>query len=227
VKGRLKYHPSPASSNGSFPPPENQPNTWRFAFSFLAALFAGTAIAQYPPERTPALHQDRSRKLRRKSRPIAKPDLPIEQILALPAESPGGSLSGANSTRSATAFQFKGLPVGQITISSSSTPPPLRRTRLSREASTLPTEDLQKIERHDQKSEPFLTKKSSTGSRRIRRGNTARAICTYFREKGSELLLSNRGKVPTARLPPHFSRALKECPALLANRPRRDSLPGG
>jgi len=104
VKGRLNIIPSPASSNGSFPPPENQPNNMAIRFSFLPPFFAGTASPQYPPNAPGYTPDDPANSGGLKGR-IAKPDLPIEQILALPAESPEEVYQGELDTKR-TAFQL-------------------------------------------------------------------------------------------------------------------------
>lgn len=157
----------------------------------LLALFTAVAIAQEPPERTRLYTQPDAASPGGLKGRVAKPELPIEQILALPTgpaieEVYQGEISGPKRDT----FTFKGLPVGKYDLVVIYPDAFYEGLQLSRDASTLTPEDLKKIDASIQKSEPFFTKRiihrleGTTG-----RGNTARCVATYFREKGSELLL--------------------------------------
>ena len=156
----------------------------------LAILLAGTAFAQNPPERTRLYTKPDPANTGGLKGRITNPALPIEQILALPAENPEEVYLGEITDSQRTNFEFKCLPVGKYDLIVIYPAAFYEGLRLNREASTLTTDDLKKIEATIQKSEPFFTKRiihrveGESG-----RGKTARAICTYFREKGSELLL--------------------------------------
>lgn len=121
---------------------------------------------------------------------ITNPDAPIEQILAVPAANIETVYQGETTGAKKDAFQFKGLPVGKYDLVVIFEKAFYEGLRLTRGESTITTDDLKKIETTIQKSEPFFTKKfihrveGESG-----RGNLARGIITYFRDKGSELLL--------------------------------------
>jgi len=161
-----------------------------FRILLLAILFAGTAFAQNPPERTRLYTKPNPANTGGLKGRIANPALPIEEILALPAENPEEVYEGEITDLQRTAFQFKGLPVGKYDLVVIYPTAFYEGLRLNRDASTLTPEDLKKIDASIQKSEPFFTRKiihrieGETG-----RGNNARAICTYFRDKGSNLLM--------------------------------------
>lgn len=122
---------------------------------------------------------------------VAKPALPIEQILATPAADPEKVYQGEVSGPKRDVFQFKGLPVGKYDLVIIFENEFYEGLQLQREKSTLTPDDIAKINASIEKSEPYFPKKfvhrleGETG-----RGNTARAICTYFRDKGSDLLLT-------------------------------------
>lgn len=156
----------------------------------FAILFAGSAFAQNPPERTRLYTQpDPANPGGLKGR-VTTPAVPIEQVLAIPTEDPEKVYLGEVTDSQRTTFEFKGLPVGKYDVIVVYPSAFYEGLRLNRDDSTLTTEDLQKIETTIQKSEPFFTKRvihrveGESG-----RGKNARAIVTYFREKGSELLL--------------------------------------
>ena len=156
----------------------------------FVAFIAGTAFAQNPPERTRLYTKpDPANPGGLKGR-IAKPELPIEEILALPADNPEEVYEGQVAGPKRDAFEFKNLPVGKYDLVVIYPAAFYEGLQLSRDASTLTADDLKKIDASIQKSEPFFTKKiihrieGGTG-----RASGARGICTYFREKGSELLL--------------------------------------
>jgi len=158
---------------------------------FLTLLFfGGIAFAQNPPERTRLYTKtDPANPGGLKGR-ISKPEQPIEQILATPTENPEEVYLGTVSGPKKDTFEFKNLPVGKYDIVVVYPKDFYEGLQLNREASTLTPEDRQKIEGSIQKSEPFFTKKfvhrleGVTG-----RASAARCICTYYRDKGSDLLM--------------------------------------
>jgi len=156
----------------------------------LIALFAGSAFAQNSPERTRLYTKPDPANAGGLKGRIAKPELPIEAILATPAENPEEVYEGEITDPKRAAFEFKNLPVGKYDLIVIYPAAFYEGLQLNRDASTLTAEDLKKIDASIQKSEPFFTKRiihrveGQTG-----RGNNARCIVTYFREKGSELLL--------------------------------------
>lgn len=178
-----------------------------FRSLLFALLFAGTAFAENPPERTRLYTKpDPANPGGLKGR-ISKPELPIEQILAMPAENPEELYAGEITGPKRDAFQFTGLPVGKYDLIVIFDLAFYEGFQLNRDASTLTPDDLKKIDASIQKSEPFFPKKiihrveGVTG-----RASTARVVCTYFRDKGSELLMEQfEGK--SAR--PDFRRTYK------------------
>jgi hypothetical protein len=125
---------------------------------------------------------------------IANPDAPIEQILAVSAANIEAVYQGEVTAAKKNGFQFKGLPVGKydlIVVFEKAFYEGFKLARgTSTSADTLTTDDRQRIDASIQKSEPFFPKKTihrvegETGQ-----GNFARCVITYFRDKGSELLL--------------------------------------
>ncbi|MEA3212677.1 MAG: hypothetical protein QOE70_5734 [Chthoniobacter sp.] len=166
------------------------PPALRPLLAIAFALLAGTAMAQNPPERTRLYTAPDPASPGGLKGHIAKPELPIEQILALPTASPEEVYLGEITGPKRDAFSFKNLPVGKYDLIVIYPAAFYEGLQLNRDASTLSPDDLKKIDASIQKSEPFFTKKilhrveGETG-----RGSGARGICTYFREKGSELLL--------------------------------------
>jgi len=117
---------------------------------------------------------------------IAHPELPIEQILAMPDVNPEELYAGEITGPKRDTFQFTGLPAGKydlVVIYDSSF---YEGLQLNRDTSTLTPDDRKNIEAAIQKSEPFFSKKvvhrveGLTG-----RSSAARGICTYLRDKGS------------------------------------------
>jgi hypothetical protein len=155
-----------------------------------AALITGTALAQNPPERTRLYTKPDPVNTGGLKGHIAKPEIPVEEILALPTDSPEEVYEGAISGTKRDTFEFKGLPVGKYCLVVIYPAAFYEGLQLNRDASTLTPEDLKKIDESVQKSEPYWTKKiihrveGETG-----RANGARAIVTYFRDKGSDLLM--------------------------------------
>ena len=159
----------------------------------LLALFVfspGNLPAQTPPERTRLYKKPDPANTGGLKGAIATPALPIEQVLAVSAEDVEQVYEGEISGSLRNAFEFRGMPIGKYDLIVIFASEFYEGLRLNREASTLTAEDLTKINATVQKSEPFFTQKfihrveGDTG-----RGQNARAICTYFRDKGSDLLL--------------------------------------
>ena len=153
-------------------------------------MLGATAFAQNPPERTRLYTvPDPANPGGLKGR-IIKPDAPLEQILATPAADPEKVYQGEISGPKKDSFSFKGLPVGKYDLVAIYDTAFYEGFQLNRSKSTLTPDDLKKIEDIIQKSEPFFTRKfihrveGETGH-----GNFARCICTFFRDKGSELLM--------------------------------------
>lgn len=121
---------------------------------------------------------------------ITKPELPLEQILALPTNNPESVYLGEISGSSRNTFRFKGLPASKYDLVVVYPSTWYEGLRLA-EANSLTSEDTKKIGETIEKAEPFFTKRivhrveGETG-----RGNFARCICTFVREKGSELLMT-------------------------------------
>lgn len=160
-------------------------------FIFLSALlcvFSGNLPAQNPPERTRLYKKLDPANTGGLKGTVAAPVLPVEQVLAVSAEDVEQVYEGAIGGVQRNTFEFKGLPIGKYDLVVIFATEFYEGLRLNREASTLTAEDLSKINATVQKSEPFFTQKfihrveGDTG-----RGQNARAICTYFRDKGSEL----------------------------------------
>jgi len=119
---------------------------------------------------------------------VSQPALPIAQILAIPPDEPRlvyqGTITGSHSRH----FEFRGLPMRRYDLVVIYEDRFYEGLRLQREDDTLSREDRGKIEAILLKSEPFFTKKfihrleGTTG-----RGNFARGICTFLRDRKSEL----------------------------------------
>ena len=159
-------------------------------FFLIAALLATTAFAQNPPERTRLYTKPDPANTGGLKGRIAKPESPIEEILAVSAENVEEVYEGAITGAKRDAFQFKNLPVGKYDLIVISAAAFYEGFQLNRDASTLTPDDLKKIDASIQKSEPFFPKKfihrveGTTG-----RGSVARCVVTYYRDKGSELLM--------------------------------------
>jgi hypothetical protein len=161
-------------------------------FVLASLLFAGAAVAEEkePPQRTRLYTTPDPANTGGLQGHIAKPALPIEQILATPATNPEevylGEITGANKD----AFLFKNLPIGKYDLIVVYPTAFYEGFQLTKDASTLSAEDRKGIEATIQKSEPFFSKRvinrldGETG-----RASFARCIVTYYREKGSELLM--------------------------------------
>ena len=158
--------------------------------ALFTLLFAAVALAQNPPERTRLYTKPDPANTGGLKGRISKPQLPIEQILALPSDSIEEVYQGEITGTGRDTFEFKGLPVGKYDLVVIYPAAFYEGLQLDRDPSTLTAEDLKKIDASIQKSEPFFTKKivhrleGATG-----RASVARCICTYVREKTSDLLL--------------------------------------
>lgn len=161
-------------------------------FLFVSGMFGAAAFAQNPPLERTRLYTapDPGSPGGIKGR-ITKPDVPIEQVLATLTADPEKVYLGEISGAKKDSFSFKGLPVGKYDLVVSYDNAFYEGLQLNRDKSTLTPDDLKKIEDIIQKSEPFFTKKfihrveGETGH-----GNFARCICTFLRDKGSELLMT-------------------------------------
>lgn len=117
---------------------------------------------------------------------IYSPQLPIQQILAIPPDEPRlvykGTVGGADSR----SFTFSGLPMRKYDLVVIFENRFYEGLQLHRGEGYLTAEDEKKIDYIIQKSEPYFTKKfihrveGKTG-----RGNLARCIITSLRDKGS------------------------------------------
>lgn len=160
----------------------------------LAALLicGGAAFGQNPPERTRLYTKPDPASTGGIKGRITQPELPIEQILATPAEDPEQVYDGDISGAKHDAFEFKNLPVGKYDLIVIYDLAFYEGLQLSREPSTLTADDIASIGASIQKSEPFFLKKfvhrveGKTGA-----GSEARSICTYFRDQGSALMMEH------------------------------------
>ena len=162
-----------------------------FRSLLFALLLAGTAFAEPPPPERTRLYTkpDPANTGGLKGR-IAKPELPIEQILAMPAENPEELYMGEVTGTKRDTFQFTGLPVGKYDLIVIFDSAFYEGFQLTRDATTLTAEDLKKIEASILKSEPYFPKKIIHRTEGVTgRGSLARVVCTFSREKGSELLM--------------------------------------
>lgn len=161
--------------------------TFRIILLVICCL-GGIVFGQNAPERS---------RLYKKSDPantggikgsIGSPSLPIEEILAVSADDVEQVYEGEIRGPQRNEFQFTGLPVGKYDLVVIYHAEFHEGLHLNREASSLLPEDLKKINESIQRSEPFFTKKiihrveGETG-----RGQGARAVCTYVRDKGPEV----------------------------------------
>jgi hypothetical protein len=149
--------------------------------------FVGIAFAQNPPERTRLYKKPDPASTGGLRGSIGSPVLPIEQILAVSAEDVDQVYEGVVEGPQRNMFQFSGLPVGKYDLVVVFAGEFYEGLHLNPQASTLSAQDLVKIDASIQKSEPFFPRKllhrveGMTG-----RGQEARAVCTYFRDKGSD-----------------------------------------
>lgn len=155
---------------------------------WLLLCSVGMAPGQNPPERTRLYKKPDPASTGGLRGSIGSPVLPLEQILAVSAEDVDQVYEGVVEGAQRNTFQFNGLPVGKYDLVAVFATEFYEGLHLSAEPSTLSAQDLLKINASIQKSEPYFLKKfihrveGLTG-----RGQEARAVCTYFRDKGSEL----------------------------------------
>lgn len=163
---------------------------WLLQIALLTFAFAATNAAE-PLERTRLYTAPDAASTGGLKGRIAKPALPIEQILATPAADPEKVYQGEVSGTKRDEFAFKGLPVGKYDLVVIFANEFYEGCQLNRDKSTLTADDIAQINASIEKSEPYWPKKfvhrleGETG-----RGNMARAVCTFFRDKGSDLLLT-------------------------------------
>ena len=153
-------------------------------------FFARPSFAQNPPERTRLYTTPNPTDTGGLQGHIKNPALPIEQILATPAINPEEVYLGEVTGEKKDSFTFKNLPIGKYDLFVVYSTAFYEGLQLNKEANTLTRDDLEKINATIQKSEPFFPKKfvhrveGDTG-----RASNARLIATYYRDKGSELLM--------------------------------------
>ena len=118
---------------------------------------------------------------------VVTPALPIRQVLAIPPDEPRFVYEGAVSGTDRRTFRFEGLPMRKYDLVVIYDDRFYEGLRLHRDDDTLTSEDRAKIDQTVQASEPFFTKKfihrveGETG-----RGNLARCICTFLRDRPSD-----------------------------------------
>lgn len=118
---------------------------------------------------------------------VATPMLPIRQILAIPPDEPRLVYEGRVTDSDCRAFLFEGLPMRKYDLVVIYEDRFYEGLRLHRGENTLTREDRAKINETVQASEPFFTKKfihrveGATG-----RGNFARCVCTFLRDRPSD-----------------------------------------
>ncbi len=117
---------------------------------------------------------------------IASPSLPLESVLAIPADEPRFVYEASIPDDSRRSFYFKGLPMRKYDLIVIYTDRFYEGLRLHRDPNTLTAEDRKKIKDTVDAMEPYFKKKfihrleGTTG-----RGNVARALCTFLRDTGS------------------------------------------
>lgn len=118
---------------------------------------------------------------------ISTPSAPIQQILAIPPGSPEKVYKGEVGT-DGRSFRFTGLPMNRYDLVVIYDEVFYEGLQLQRGESTLSKNDRMQITDIIERSEPFFTIKvihrmeGETG-----RGNNARAICTFIRDRESEM----------------------------------------
>jgi hypothetical protein len=117
---------------------------------------------------------------------VAAPSLPIESVLAIPADEPRFVYEARITDEGRRSFHFKGLPMRKYDLLVIYRDRFYEGLRLHRDPDTLTAEDRKKIRNTVDASEPYFKKKfihrleGTTG-----RGNKARAICTFLRDASS------------------------------------------
>ncbi len=122
---------------------------------------------------------------------IAYPGEEIEQILAIPPDEPRLVYEGTVTGSDRCEFRFSGLPMRKYDLIVIYKNRFYEGLQLHRDDDTLTADDRAQINATIQKCEPFFTAKiihrleGTTG-----RGNLARCICTFVREKKSDTWLA-------------------------------------
>lgn len=122
---------------------------------------------------------------------ILRPRQPIEQILATPPDEPRLVYKGSISGTDGQSFRFEGLPMRKYDLVVIYENSFYEGIQLDRSRSTLSLDDQSKIRTQIEKSEPYYPHKvihrleGQNG-----RGNYARAICTFYMDRPSELLFN-------------------------------------
>lgn len=117
---------------------------------------------------------------------IATPAVPLEAVLAIPADEPRFVYEARITDESPRSFYFKGLPMRKYDLIVIYKSRFYEGLRLHRDRNTLTAEDKKEIKTTVDATEPYFKKKfihrleGTTG-----RGNKARAICTFLRDAGS------------------------------------------
>jgi hypothetical protein len=156
-----------------------------------ASLLAGMATGgpEPPPERYRLYTEPDSGAPGGIAGRVVKPEQPVAQILAIPADAPEKVYQGTIDGADRRSFKFTGLPMRKYDLLVVFEKDFHEGLQLQQGENTLTEADRTKIEAIVQKSEPYFTHKiihrvaGETG-----RGNFARCICTFLRAKGSELL---------------------------------------
>ncbi|MBL7075952.1 MAG: hypothetical protein ISS31_00640 [Kiritimatiellae bacterium] len=117
---------------------------------------------------------------------IASPSLPLESVLAIPADEPRFVYEARIMDDDRRSFYLTGLPMRKYDLIVIYKDRFYEGLRLHRDPNTLAAEDRKKIKTTVDACEPYFKKKfihrleGTTG-----RGNQARAICTFLRDAGS------------------------------------------
>lgn len=117
---------------------------------------------------------------------IASPSLPLEGVLAIPADEPRFVYEASITDDSRRSFYFKGLPMRKYDLIVIYKDRFYEGLRLHRDPNTLTAEDRKKIKKTVDDCEPYFKKKfihrvEGTAGR----GNLGRALCTFLRDAGS------------------------------------------
>ena len=117
---------------------------------------------------------------------IGYPNRPVEQVLAIPPDEPRLVYEGVISGSSKREFLFTGLPMRKYDLVVIYKDQLYEGLCLQRGEDTLTATDRQKVKTTIDKAEPYFTRRiihrleGTTG-----RGNLARCICTFMRDKSS------------------------------------------
>jgi hypothetical protein len=117
---------------------------------------------------------------------VARPERALRQVLAIPSDEPRLVYEGTRSGPGEREFSFSGLPMRKYDLIFVFDDDFYEGLELVREEDTLTDEDRAKIKATIDKAEPYFTRRiihrvqGTTG-----RGNMARAICTFLRDRAS------------------------------------------